>query len=189
MTTSPDAPRLRFDSLDEAVDALRARGLRLSTARRLILEALFTAEGPVSAVHLARALSIDESSVYRNLEVLEGHGVVRHVHLGHGPGLYVLLGGDEAEYLYCNACAKVTVVTPERLDSVRTEIARVAGYQTRFTHFAIVGLCETCAASLDETDDHAHDPRPAGVPRDAHSHGDFVHSHSRRHAETHAHRN
>jgi Fur family ferric uptake transcriptional regulator len=188
MTTSPDAPRLRFDSLDEAVDALRARGLRLSTARRLILQALFTAEGPVSAVHLARMLSIDESSVYRNLEVLEGHGVVRHVHLGHGPGLYVLLGSDEAEYLYCQRCAKVTIVAPEQLDGARAEIARAVGYETRFTHFAIVGLCETCAALSDETAVHDHDSPPAGVPRDAHSHGDFVHSHSQARAEPHAHR-
>ena len=188
MTISPDVPRLRFDSLDEAVEALRARGLRLSTARRLILEALFAAAGPVSAAHLARALSIDESSVYRNLEVLEGHGVVRHVHLGHGPGLYVLLGSDEAEYLYCNRCAKVTAVAPEQLDRARAAIARAVGYETSFTHFAIVGLCETCAALADVAVDHHHDPPPAGVPRDAHSHGDFVHSHSRARSETHAHR-
>jgi Fur family ferric uptake transcriptional regulator len=188
MTISPDAPRLRFDGFHEAVDALRARGLRLSTARRLMLEALFTAEGPISAVHLARALSIDESSVYRNLEVLEGHGVVRHVHLGHGPGLYVLLGSDEAEYLYCNHCAKVTVVAPEQLDDARAEIFRAVGYEAHFTHFAIVGLCETCAAVSDEAADRGHEPSPAGLPRDAHSHGDFVHSHSRAGAETHAHR-
>lgn len=149
MTIAPDVPRLRFNSLDEAVGALRAQGLRLSTARRLILQALFSAEGPVSAVHLARTLSIDESSVYRNLEVLEGHGVVRHVHLGHGPGLYVLLGSDEAEYAYCSRCATVTVVAPGQLDAARAEIARAVGYVTRFTHFAMVGVCERCAAQSD----------------------------------------
>jgi Fur family ferric uptake transcriptional regulator len=146
MTVSPDAPRLPFDSFEDAVDALRARGLRVSTARRLVLEALFAAEDPVSAVHLARTLALEESSVYRNLEVLEGHGLLRHVHLGHGPGLYVLVDRDEVEYLYCERCAKVTPVAPDRLEAVRNDIKREFGHEARFTHFAIVGLCEQCAA-------------------------------------------
>ncbi|MGI8711862.1 MAG: Fur family transcriptional regulator [Solirubrobacteraceae bacterium] len=209
MTVSPDSPRLRFDTLAEAISALRERGLRLSTARRLILEALFAAKGPVSAVHLARILSIEESSVYRNLEVLEGHGLLRHVHLGHGPGLYVLLGDDEVEYLYCHRCAKVTAVAPDRLDAVRQEIKRGFGYETSFAHFAIVGLCAACAAAarpssvaqtgsgkpIDEQTQHSHPPGPGAdeanadqlTHEHAHSHGDFVHSHPTEHAGEFAH--
>jgi hypothetical protein len=76
MTVAPDAPALRFSTLAEAIAALREHGRRLSTPRRLILEALFAADGPVAAPYLVDALSIEESSVYRNLEVLEGHGLV-----------------------------------------------------------------------------------------------------------------
>jgi len=83
MTVSPDVPPLAVDSLLEAEQALRRSGLRLSTPRRLVLEALFAADGPVAASDLAQQLSIDESSVYRNLEVLEHRGLIRHVHLGH----------------------------------------------------------------------------------------------------------
>jgi Fur family ferric uptake transcriptional regulator len=111
-----------------------------------VIEALFEADGPVSAAHLVRSLSLDESSVYRNLEVLERHGLVRHLHLGHGAGLYVLAGHEEAEYLYCEQCARVTVVSPAELDPVREQIRRRFGYTPRFTHFAIVGLCDRCAA-------------------------------------------
>jgi len=146
MTVSPDAPRLVFGDLDEAVRALRESGLRLSTPRRLVIEALFAAAGPVSAAHLARALALDESSVYRNLEVLERHGLIHHVHLGHGPGLYVLVARDEVEYIYCERCAKVTPLAPEQLDPVRRQIKERFGYTARFTHFAIVGLCERCAS-------------------------------------------
>ena len=181
MTQSPDVPPLIFDDLGEAISALRERGLRLSTARRLVLEALFAAEGPVSAAHLSRTLVIEESSVYRNLEVLEAYGLIRHVHLGHGPGLYVLLGCDEVEYLYCDRCARVTPVPAPRLDQVRREIKKEFGYEARFTHFAIVGLCEQCAdqarpsgpaepdpqSRTDAVDEHQH----------THSHGDYIHSH------------
>lgn len=147
MTVAAHTPPLAFDTIEEAVGAVRRGGMRLSTARRLVLEGLFAADGPVSAARLANVLSIDESSVYRNLELLERHGLVRHVHLGHGPGLYALAGRHEVEYLYCERCAKVTAVTPDQLDPVRRSIKRRFGHQARFTHFAIVGLCDRCATT------------------------------------------
>jgi Fur family ferric uptake transcriptional regulator len=154
VTVAPDVPRLVVRDPAEAVSTLRARGLRLSTPRRLIIEALFASDGPVSAADLAQSLSLDESSVYRNLELLERHGLTRHVHLGHGPGLYVLVGHDDGEYLYCERCAKVTVLAPDQLEPVRELIARRYHHQARFTHFAIVGLCETCAEQPDETGEY-----------------------------------
>jgi Fur family transcriptional regulator, ferric uptake regulator len=146
VTIAPDVPRLEVTSPDEAIDALRTSGLRLSTARRLLIEALFAADGPVSAPALARTLALDESSVYRNLEVLERHGLIRHVHLGHGPGLYALVGRDDGEYLYCERCGRVTVLDPDQLAPVREHIKDNFGHTARFTHFAIVGLCAPRAA-------------------------------------------
>ncbi|MGO9961322.1 MAG: Fur family transcriptional regulator [Solirubrobacteraceae bacterium] len=146
MTDAPDSPRLTFADLDQAVDALRQRGLRLTTPRRLVLEALFTADGPVSAERLAITLRIELTSVYRNLETLEQHGLARHVHLGHGPGLYALVGRGEREFLSCARCGSVLTVTPEQLDPVRDQLRDLFGYEARFTHFAIVGLCPACAA-------------------------------------------
>ncbi len=177
MTVAAHTPPLAFDTIEEAVRAVRGGGMRLSTARRLVLEAFFAAEGPVSAVHLARTLAIDETSVYRNLEVLERHGLIRHVHLGHGPGLYVLVGRHEVEYLYCERCAKVTAVTPDQLDPVRESIKKRFGYEARFTHFAIVGLCEQCAAQAPTSSGSDH--KSASGASVLHSHGDYVHSHPR----------
>jgi Fur family ferric uptake transcriptional regulator len=148
---APQTPPLHFATIDQAIDALRERGLRLSTARRLVLEALFAAGGPVSAQQLARELAVDTTSVYRNLELLESFGVARHVHLAHGAGLYVLAGRHEHEYLYCERCETVTAVAVEDLDSVRDLIKEQFGFHARFAHFAIVGLCERCAAQKHRT--------------------------------------
>ncbi len=170
MTVAAQTPALRFDTLEEAIRAVRQGGMRLSTARRLVLEAFFAADGPVSAVHLAQTLSIDESSVYRNLEVLERHGLIRHVHLGHGPGLYVLVGRHEVEYLYCERCAKVAAVPPAQLDPVREAIRERFGYQARFTHFALVGLCERCAATPPPAAGPIGQPNSHGAPHGGHHH-------------------
>jgi Fur family transcriptional regulator, ferric uptake regulator len=179
MTVAAKTPPLVFDTIEEAIRAVRHAGMRLSTPRRLVLEALFSAEGPVSAVHLAHTLAIDESSVYRNLEALERHGLIRHVHLGHGPGLYALVGRHEVEYLYCERCAKVTAATPKQLDPVRENIKKRFGFEARFTHFAIVGLCDRCAAiprptATTDAGDTTRDLTHGGHP---HTHGNYVHSH------------
>jgi len=192
MTISPDTPRLAFNDLADAVLALRERGLRLTTPRRLVLEALFLAEGPVSAEHLAHRLKVDVTSVYRNLETLEQHGLARHVHLGHGPGLYVLVGRGEHEFLSCERCGAVRTLTSEQLDPVRKQIEERFGYQARFSHFPIVGLCPACLTQRQPRNPRT---RPgsngsnADEPerQDEHSHGDHVHSHPHQHDPGHQH--
>ncbi len=128
-------------------------------ARRRILQALFAAPGPLSAEKITEAArsvpakdegqdaSLDAASVYRNLEAFERAGVVRHVHLGHGPGLYALVGEGEREYLYCECCHTAVGVAPVELDDLREQIRERFGYGARFTHFPIVGVCKRCSES------------------------------------------
>lgn len=134
--------------LDAAVAVLRNRGLRVSSARRLVLEAIYASEGPIGAEQIANGLDgrfpvSDLASVYRNLETLEEVGLVRHFHLGHGPGLYAT-AGLEHEYLLCETCRRLRVVEPTELDEARELIRSRFGFEARFTHFPIVGVCERC---------------------------------------------
>jgi Fur family ferric uptake transcriptional regulator len=149
VTAPRTGPPLDAPDLEAAVEALRAQGLRVSSARRLVLEALFRASGPISVEQIADGLAgklprSDLASVYRNLETLEEIGLVRHFHLGHGPGLYAL-AGLEREHLVCDSCSAVLAVDPADMDEVRSLIRARFGYEARFSHFPIVGLCDECA--------------------------------------------
>jgi Fur family ferric uptake transcriptional regulator len=144
----------QVEDLRSAIALMRDRGLRVSAARRLVIEALLAADGPMSAEQIAQGIggrvpSSDIASVYRNLQALEDAGLVRHVHLGHGPGLHALAVTGEREYLTCERCADYRAVRPRELDAVRELIEREYGYRARFTHFPIVGLCPSCAAEVD----------------------------------------
>jgi Fur family transcriptional regulator, ferric uptake regulator len=146
-------PTLPAVTPDGAVDTLRASGRRVSAARRLVLEALFCADGPMSADQIAdgiggRVPRSDLTSVYRNLETLEEVGLVSHVHLGHGPGLYALNLDGEREWLTCERCGDFRAVDPARLDGVRAAIEAAFGYRASFAHFPVVGLCESCLSAL-----------------------------------------
>ena len=151
------APPVPATDLDEAVAVLRGSGLRVSAARRIVLEAMFKAGEPLTAERIASGLdgrlpSSDLASVYRNLETLEEVGLVRHVHLGHGPGLYALTRDGAREHLLCDRCGTVMSVDPGRLDAVRDLIRSETGFAANFTHFPIAGLCPECATRSA----HAH---------------------------------
>jgi Fe2+ or Zn2+ uptake regulation protein len=136
--------------LDAAVEELRAHGLRLSASRRLVLEALFAAGRPVTAEEIASGMygrlpRCDLASVYRNLETLEELGLVRHMHLGHGPGRYVLAAREARDYLACERCGDLLAADADDLEPVRALVREAFGFEARFGHFPIVGLCPACA--------------------------------------------
>ena len=191
MGRSPFKPPVQVKDLEGALLALRESGHRVTAARRMVLEGLFEADGPVSADHLARTVGgkstpLDTASVHRNLAQLEELGLVRHVHIGHGPGLYALVGAAEREYIACERCGRVTSVEPTKLDPVRRTIRRKFGYEARFSHFPILGLCRSCAEAPDSGTeakgalemDHEHEHSHEEPHSHSHSHGDEEHAHA-----------
>jgi Fur family transcriptional regulator, ferric uptake regulator len=157
VTVPHASPPLAVRDMDAAVEALRSKGLRVSAARRLVLEALFTAGRPVPAEDIADGLAgrvsrSDLASTYRNLETLEAVGLVRHFHVGHGPGLYGVVGAGEREYLACDSCGGVQAVRPNQMERLRSLIRDEFGYETSFSHFPLVGLCPSCAGDEAKED-------------------------------------
>ncbi len=160
MTLAHRSLTLCADTVEEAMQLLRERGLRGSAARRLVLEMLFSLAEPLAAEEIAEGISgrvprSDLASVYRNLETLEEVGLVRHVHLGHGPGLYALAGRAH-EYLVCESCKSVRAVEPEDLNEARASILATFGFEARFSHFPIVGLCPDCISESHDHDANEH---------------------------------
>jgi Fe2+ or Zn2+ uptake regulation protein len=145
---STRTPRRAAASVEEALERLRARGGRLTISRRLLLEALFEADGHRTAEQLAlevqaRAPDVHMSTIYRNLEELESLGVVVHAHLGHGPATYHLTPVGHG-HLVCEACGQA-LEAPEALfrGLARTAKSRF-GFIIDPHHFAVLGRCRRC---------------------------------------------
>jgi Fe2+ or Zn2+ uptake regulation protein len=143
------------DALDTAVRSLRARGLRVSSARRLVLMALASADRPLSAHDIASGLSgklppSDVASVYRNLDTLERAGLAHHLHPGRGASLYELSARRRA-YLVCDRCNAVRPVDAATVAGLADLVRAELGFEPRFGEFPIVGLCAACSAAAHET--------------------------------------
>ncbi len=142
-------------SLHAALNTLRAHGLRVSSARRIVLTALLSADRPVSAEEIAGGLDgllppSDLASVYRNLETLEAIGLVQHVHLGHGPGRYALSGRSAGGWATCEACGRAMKIESAALEQIRAAVRQATGFDARFSHFPVVGLCPECITDPED---------------------------------------
>jgi Fur family ferric uptake transcriptional regulator len=136
-------------SVEEVLALLRARGGRVTSSRRILLEVLFEATGHLSVEDLAVAVQsrtpdVHVSTIYRNIEDLERLGVVTHSHLGHGPVAYQLASMAHAHFV-CESCG----VRIEAPDTMFGSLARSAKADLGFTidphHFAIQGRCANCS--------------------------------------------
>ena len=197
MTVAAERQPLAYERVEDVIDALRRAGHRVSAPARIVLDTLFEADGPVSAERIASGdegrQDFELTSVYRNLERLEQLGVVRHVHIAHGPGLYALARDGAREYLVCERCGRVIGVDPAALDDVRETLRHAFGFRARFGHFPIHGHCADCARALasSEADRHKAPARQRGAdPPDREHHHEHEHSHVHEHSHagvTHGH--
>ncbi len=138
---------------EEAEEALRAYGCRVTRPRIAVLQALLQFGGTVDAATLtARAQQlvpgIHEATVYRTLNTLAEVGIVSHVHAGHGPSL-VRLGGDRELVAVCESCARIEPVPPGQVAALVAAMHAASGFRLQPGHFALEGTCATCATRQD----------------------------------------
>jgi Fur family ferric uptake transcriptional regulator len=155
-----DGPEKQDPSL---ANVLRARGLRLTPQRQLVLEAVYTlGHATPDQVHAAvsrTAAGVNITTVYRTLELLEDLGLVTHTHLSHGSPTYHAVGEEQHVHLVCRGCGGVDEVSPSVLDGLVEGLRRDRGFSVDVGHVALFGICRQCATSnSSERTSHPDDP-------------------------------
>ncbi|HEV2360115.1 MAG TPA: transcriptional repressor, partial [Acidimicrobiales bacterium] len=150
----PGGPRPTpgVDPVEAVLGDLRSRGLRVTTARRILLETLFDASGHKTADELAaviqsRAPDVHLSTIYRNLDELERLGLVVHAHLGHGPATYHLASAAHGHFV-CEVCGAMVEAPDELFEELGTAARERYGFTIDPHHFAVLGRCAVCASAV-----------------------------------------
>ncbi len=137
-----------------AADSLKAHGHRYSSARRRIVEALLTIDGPVTIPQLVDVDSgLAISSAYRNLAVLEESGVAARVVTPDDHARFELaeqVTRHHHHHMICTDCGDVLdFELPESFEkSLDRELHR-AGRSATFSidrhHLDLIGTCSDCS--------------------------------------------
>ena len=142
------------EALHEAVaDRLRASGQRSTASRDAIVDVLARAARPVTIPEILDGdPELAQSSVYRNLVVLEQAGVVQRIVTNAEFARFELtedLTGVHHHHLICDGCGTVQDVPAaeaiERaLHRAVDEIERATGFRTSEHRLDLVGRCRSC---------------------------------------------
>lgn len=140
-------------NLDELIGRrLRSRGQRYTPLRRAIVHIVRSRARPL-AIHdiLASGRRLAQSSVYRNLVVLEQAGVVRRLVAAGGSARYELAEDltEHHHHLICTSCGSVEdLPAPAGLErTVNRATATLAsrrGFRVRAHRVDMLGLCSQC---------------------------------------------
>jgi Fe2+ or Zn2+ uptake regulation protein len=143
----------RSDVHDVVAARLEAAGQRYTTSRRKLVGVLARAGRPLAIPEiLAVEAGFPQSSVYRNLVVLEQAGTVGRI-LTSDSARYELAEGlrEHHHHLVCLSCGSVTDVTlaarsEQAIETAIDEVAGVTGFQPTGHRLDILGVCARCAA-------------------------------------------
>jgi Fur family ferric uptake transcriptional regulator len=135
-------------------DQLRARGLRWTPQRRILVEVLGGIDGHVTGAELvercrARDPDTIPSTVYRTLDVLEELGAIRHSHGADGREEFHVLPAAEHAHLYCRVCGGSWELASDDA-TVVTAVGAVRaghGFHVDIPHLTLTGVCATCRAA------------------------------------------
>lgn len=128
---------------------LRARGLRWTPQRRVLLEVLADVDGHVTAAELidgCRALdpTTTPSTVYRTLDVLEELGLVSHSHGLEGRQEFHVNPTDDHGHLVCSGCGGSWELGADDVAPLVAGLRTSRGFEVAVDHLSIEGRCAAC---------------------------------------------
>ena len=127
---------------------LRAKGYRLTPQRELVLRTVerlghATPDEVLAAVR-EQSQAVNISTVYRNLELLEELGLVRHAHITDRAPTYHSTATPDHVHLVCRGCGEITEVDPEVIEPMTSVLHERYGFTTDVGHLTIFGTCDDC---------------------------------------------
>jgi Fur family ferric uptake transcriptional regulator len=129
--------------------ALQKRGHRLTPQRLMVIDALHSVDGHISAEEIyakvkAKYPYANISTVYRTLELLKELGLVTEIDLGDGRVRYHPLEKGNHHHLVCSRCGKIIDLPGSTLMRLTEALDREYKFKADIKHLAIFGICEDC---------------------------------------------
>lgn len=122
-------------------------GLRLTTPRTVIFNALKEAEAPLTTAELIRHCpEVDKVSVYRTVALFTSLGIITTVTHGWKHS-YELASPflPHHHHMLCQKCGAVIELQSASIEAVVNDLSRQHSFTPTGHHFEVVGVCGECA--------------------------------------------
>lgn len=134
--------------------ALRERGLRLTTQREAVCEAVFGCPGHICAEHILEHvtahhphLRMNKTTVYRALDLLMEMGLIIEHKCGDGRAQYEPASRGRHSHLICRRCGQLLDLEESVAVTFREGLRALHGFQVELESYPIFGVCASCRDS------------------------------------------
>jgi Fur family transcriptional regulator, ferric uptake regulator len=139
---------------DHARDVLQRAGHHKGAARERLIELLGRQDCALSAFEIEEALrrrtgterSVGRASVYRALELLRDHGLIKRLDLGDGVARYELAdpAGEHHHHLVCENCGRLVAFDDPALERAIDDVSERLGVRVQHHEVVLRGACADC---------------------------------------------
>jgi len=136
--------------LQQTIDRCRSLGLRRTKALEELVHTLLENNRPMTLAELASSPRLtdqcDKATVFRLLQRLASHGLVRRLGLHERAAYFtLLLPGKHSDYLICTDCGRIEAINaPCPVHDLEDEIREKTGYKNLYHELEFFGTCPAC---------------------------------------------
>jgi Fe2+ or Zn2+ uptake regulation protein len=134
----------------ETIDRCRKLGLRRTKALEELIATLLESGRPMTLSELAGSERLadqcDKATVFRLLQRLAEHGIVRRLGLHERAAYFTLLmPGKHSDYLICTSCGSIEAIqAPCPVHQLEEEIREKTGFRNLYHELEFFGVCPKC---------------------------------------------
>lgn len=136
---------------EQSIATLRERGMRMTPQREMVLAVLHDFSNHESVEEIfhrvqVRSASVDVSTVYRTLELLQEMQMLAVAETAGGQRRYALIGqhGDHM-HLVCRRCGGEIEADAGAFRVLAAEVQQRYGFTLDLAHRSLDGVCAACA--------------------------------------------
>ncbi len=134
--------------LKDALDSLKATGVRITPQRHAILEYLIDSMIHPTADDIYKALAdkfpnMSVATVYNNLRVFREVGLVKELTYGDAASRFDFITGDHY-HMICDSCGKIVDFHYPGLNEVEQLASHVTGFEVNSHRLEVYGTCPSC---------------------------------------------
>jgi len=137
----------KIKTLESKRKALKASGMRATSQRALILEAI--RRGHLDADEIYRQVRrkrprLSLSTVYRTLRIFKELGLVEELHFDETHHHYEMKSSSEHQHLMCLDCGKIMEFEYPLSQNIKRNIAREKDFEVTGVEIQVTGYCSKC---------------------------------------------
>jgi len=137
----------KIKTLESKRKALKASGMRATSQRALILEAI--RRGHLDADEIYRQVRrkrprLSLSTVYRTLRMFKELGLVEELHFDETHHHYEMKSSSEHQHLMCLDCGKIMEFEYPLSQKIKRNIAREKDFEVTGVEIQVTGYCSKC---------------------------------------------